>query len=218
MTGYGYRCRGHREASDYTSEPIPLTPEQQEERAAEAERKEAERIAKWEAGRWFRPIEADLPNVEIGPFWGGVSDVVLKALFSMVGEGITVGMATEPALVVLWELGHQAAAEVQRRGLDWPEGYYDLTLAPEWDSFRPIMIGDRGHAYYNPFPPEELVLPHDTLSDDHLLALLGCAGQVEDYSCLERGARQLSGHIYNVLGAEQKRRGIPFEWLMDWED
>jgi len=219
MTGWGYRCRGHCKASGYIEESVPLTPEQQAELKAEQERKAAEKKAKWEASRWFRPIEAHYfgkPR-EQHPFFQGLSDVTLAAVFSMIGEGVTVGDATDRAKEPLWAMAHLAVREVMDRKVDWPVGYYNLTLAPEWDPMRPIHLGNRDHAYYNPFDADTLTMDLTLLADDHLMVLYGAGAQVVDYSCLERGARQVGEHVWLAASEELKRRGLEPVFLMEWE-
>jgi len=224
MTPCGYRCRGHHSPSVYIVEPTPLSTEEVKRRIEEHQKETAARKAvekaEWEARRWFRAIENNLPET-IEPFWAKLSNPMLCALFSMVGEGLMIGWGTDGAVRILWQLGPQVAAEVKRRGLDWPPGYYSIQLAPEWKE-PGIYIGVPSPSpspfpYHTPFTDEELALDLALLSDAHLHALYGCASQVVDYSSLERGARQVCMDVYTRTRKALDSRGINPEFLMDWE-
>jgi len=217
MTGHGYRCEGHRKASGYIEEPKPLTAAEIAEIRRQAEEKKAKEKAEWEAKRWFRGHEH---SVEEHPFVQGLSLPVLAAVFSMLGEGIRVGGGNERVTAAIWNLARPTITEVKRRRFEWPVGYYELRLAPEWDGFGSRFSASTvtgTHSYYNPFDEDTLAMDLSLLDDRDLMVLYGCATQVVDYSCLERGARQVGEHIWHETEAELKRRGIKPEFLMDWE-
>jgi hypothetical protein len=213
MTSSGYRCRGHRSPKLYLTKPVAPTPEEIEQRKKTAEEAKAKRKAAWEACRWFRPLLDDLPLAP-DPFYAGLSNPVLSAVFSMIGEGLSASDTRAVAAGVIRAMGRHVAAEVAHRGLPWPLGYYDLKLATEWDG--PIGSPSLVPGYHTPFTDVELALDLSLLSDDHLHALYGCAAQVEDYSCLERGARQVADHVYQETNREGQKRGLRLLFLMDW--
>lgn len=224
MTGHGYRCEGHRKASGYIEEPVPLTAEQILENARKREEAEAKKEAEYQASRWFRPLMNELPSAA-DEFYSKLSDTMLAAVFSMIGEGIRVGDGNDTSNRILREMGRNALAEVGHRKLDWPKGYYALKLAPEWDDMAgghrriwPMQHTEKGmKGYHSPFDEETLALDLSLLSNDDLMVLYGCAAQVVDYSCLERGARQVCMSVWDDTEKELKRRGLRPEFLMDWD-
>jgi len=218
-----YLCEGHSTPPDYRVEPVPLSNEAVrqliEEREQVTAREAAEREKAYQAGRWFRPLlELGLDDVGVGLFWTDVSDLMLTFLHSIIGDGLQCGDGNEAVNTALMAVGHQATAEVHRRGLDWPNGCYQLQLAPEVDGYiSPGLPG--GKEYHEPFGEKVLELHLHHLSDRALHLLYGCAAVVVDFSGLERGTRQCSMHVYAAMGNELARRGEGETLLMDldWE-
>ena len=165
-----------------------------------------------QANRWFRPF-LDEPLPQPGPFWENLSTPVLCCCFSMVGEGIQVGDAGDDVIPHLQNLGRQAIAMVQKLRIPLPVGAYSLEIAPKWEG--PIVWGWRDHPYNNPFPAKDLTLNLGVLSDMDLHLLYGCGAVVVDFSCLERGTRQVSMHVWHETEKELERRGIEPEFLME---
>lgn len=162
---------------------------------------------------WYQPF-LKYHSVTAGIFWQKLSEQVLQAVFSMIGEGLRVGDAKPPIRFLLEEMGAEAIAEVSRRKLPWPVGYYQLQLAPEWEGGT-IHLGHRDDPYYNPFAEDVLAIDLSLLSMEQVQALYGCAAQVVDYSCLERGARQVGEAIYHAAYAFLKEKGETPRFLFD---
>ena len=136
---------------------------------------------------------------------------VLKMVFSMLGEGITVSGASSPVIEALKDSGLPAIAEVRRRGLEWPVDAYNLKLSPH----PPKTSRYRG--IDPPFADRDLMFDVTQLSDRELLLWSGCATQVMDYSLLEQGTRQVVAHLWHLTEAEGERRGIDLMYLLDLE-
>lgn len=226
-----YLCEGHRTPPDYVAE---ISEEERAAKAAEAEitaqstrtSREAtaarlnvavplgvlamsdEQWATWvahEEARWFRASLANIENTPTGLFWSDLSDVMLLFLHSAIGDGLRCGDGKPPVNERLQVLGLRATAEIYRRKLQWPEGAYDLILAPEW-----IDVG----RYTAPFGDKVLRLGFHHLSDNEVELLYGCAAVVADFSCLERGVRQCVMHVLEATEAELRRREVEAEFLM----
>lgn len=192
-----YLCEGHRSPPDYRSEPVPPTPEElaQAQALREAEAKTAEKA--YEAARWFRPFLTDIDTVPVSQFWASLSPVLLTFLHSALGEALRLSSTNpDPAeLAGLQRLGKEATAEVHRRNLSWPDEAYDLDLGG------------------GPFGERALRLYLDLLPDIDVQLLYGTAALVMDFSCLERGVRQVVDHVYRATTARLEQRGINPQFL-----
>lgn len=232
-----YLCEGHRTPPDYKPEaPKPTANELEERRQQAQEAVEAEErawaaavaewgvprppvgshwtLARWvehQASRWFRPLLEGIDQVGVGFFWTDLSDVLLVFLHSSIGEGIRCGDGSEAVNKGLLAMGRQATAEVRRRKLVWPEGAYDLELAPEWTG----IIDTRNPQYTDPFGPKVLQLGFHHLSAQEVQLLYGCAAVVADFSTLERGVRQCVMYVCHETERELEKREVPITFLMD---
>jgi len=210
-----YLCEGHRSPPDYRPEPVPLTEDEKAALAASEATRKRSLEEQREARRWFRPIEAELKagaEIPIGLFWSSVSDVMLSCLHSAIGEPIMIRSYIHDAILgELDRLGRIVTAEVYRRGLPWPDSFYQLQLAPPWVG----VIYSRDPAYTDPIPVEDLALPFQHLPTSELHLLYGVAAHCVDYSCLERGTRQAIMHLWHHTEAELKRRETTPTFLID---
>jgi hypothetical protein len=215
----GLECKGHaggKYTRELNAEEIEMARQEAERQrlaAAIAKADEDERQRqKWEANRWFRSLIERAP-VESTLWWKMLPEPVLKMVFSMIGDGITVGGASQAVITALEEAGLPAIAEVQRRGLDWPVGPYDLELDPNPD----LALPKRHRGIYRPFADRDLAFDLTVLSNRELILWYGCAAQVVDYSMLEQGTRQVVSHLWHILEAECERRGLDLVYLFDME-
>ena len=186
--------------------------ENQERRLKEIEEKKLQ-----EEARWFRPYIQRASKLEPDPWWQGISDPLLKFIFSMFGEGLRCGWIGPPSSKwgpILVEAALPAIAEVIRRHLEFPVGAYELRLVPEDCDGVPLCSLSIG---WNPEPlnAQDLVIDLSVLSDVYLQLWHGCAGQVMDYSCLERGTRQVVTVLYDKTRVELERRGLECLCLFD---
>lgn len=216
-TSRGLECHGHHGGEGYKPEPTAtdiIRERQEAKRQAlkaavdEADRKHQAHL-QWDARRWFRCLLDQLP-AEPSEWWATLSDPVLQMVFSMIGEGVAV-LDKDPS--ALQQVGLPAIAEVQRRGLEWPEGAYELKLAPRLTKHD--ISGGEDSRYYTPFSEKELAVDLTALTDEAVTLWYGCAAHVMDYSMLERGSRQVVSHLWHATEAELERRGLPLKFLGD---
>jgi len=218
----GIECKGHWGGGPYMSPEAVVrelaTAKAAAERAAaekavEEERKAAER----EANRWFRKHIDAAGKLPSNPWWVQLSEPMLNMVFSMIGEGINSlwhehEQATRAALE---EAGLPAIAEVQRRGLDWPVGAYELKLAPQ--RRESVIITPDARDYWTEFDGDVLDIDLTNMPNHELMLWYGCAAHVVDYSMLERGVRQIIMHLYCVTNNELRRRKLQPTYLFDLE-
>lgn len=225
----GIECEGHWNGrTGDTFFPEPTIEELREAEAlAEQEAAEARRVAdlaekqarkdrieRQEANRWFRPFIEEAKGLDPGDWWAALSEPMVKGLFSFLGEGFMERDGDAQVQAAIKELALPAIAEVARRSLDWPAEAYDLVLAPPYEG---VYLLDRDE-YYGHFTADELALDLTRFLPQPLQIMFGCAAQVVDYSHLDRGTRQVAGHVFGTAEAELERRGIEPESLFDLFD
>jgi len=148
------------------------------------------------------------------PCWSKLSDVLLRAVASMLGDGARDSMNKDTVNRDLQQMRSDVLWQIEQRQIPWPEGYYDLHLAPDWHG----VINSRDPAYTDPIPEKDLQMDMGALTDRDLLLLYGAAGMVADFSCLERGARQVCMSLFYDTKAALESRGIVLEWLFDLDE
>jgi hypothetical protein len=214
----GLECEGHL-GGKYIPEP---TPEQVAWALEDAKRLVAEQKAskekfdrqqeeKYQRNRWFRPLEKliKLRAIIPDPWIQEMSDPVLLCVFSMIGDGVF-AVNEQWREFELRDLGLPIVAEVIRRGLEFPEGGYELKLAPWFDD---RWVPNRE----DPFKPEQLKVDLTYLSNRELQLWEACCAWVVDYSTLEAGTRQVIMSLCDSLQKELERRKVPSEFLLDFE-
>ncbi len=216
----GLECKGHQGGSGYQT-PADIQEKWKEAtrqaRLAEKLRKQEEKEAgeKRENERWFRPLLDRASQVEPTPFWTSLSDHVLKMVFSMFGDGLRSMDDTDDDWIIFEKVFHQVAlpaiAEVARRNIKWPVGAYQLKLAPKP---RASEI-KRQPGFVRVFFHKSLEFDLTQLSNRELHIWHGCAAHVVDFSCLERGVREVILHLDSVTSKELVRRGQEPTLLFD---
>lgn len=200
-----YLCEGHRKPPDYLTEPTPKTAEEWAQIKAETEAKAASDREIREAARWFRPLIPEVSNLPVSPFWSALSAVMLSFLHSGLGEVHCSSDVSEKES--LRRLGGEATAEILRRKLPWPDPAYTLALAGETEE------AVHSEAYSNPFGSRALALPLDLLPDTDVQLLYGVAAHVADYSCLERGVRQVVSRVLCATRDHLCAKGLDPQFL-----
>ena len=219
----GMTCEGHRGGGPYRS---PEDVEREQLVLRERSLKMAEEVAQAakaraiadEARRWFRPHIESAKVVPSSSWWSAMPDHLLKMVFSMLGEGVggIWDSRDQPLKARVEACGLPAIAEILRRKMAWPEGAYQLALAPKKGKISTMLPKLRGGRQAT-FSAEDLHLDLSPIDDDTLLIWHGCAAQVVDYSALDWGTRQVSNFLYDATQAELHTRGIQPQFLLDIE-
>jgi hypothetical protein len=185
----------------------------------------------WQGNRWFRRYTYNLGDVKV-PFWiEKLSDPMLLLLHSMIGEAAWDDRLPYRVKQECLRIGAYATREIQTRRLRFPNGPYDLKLAPKQpkpEGAEVLFIGNnpmhalagawRDPKHLEPFTDAEMSVLTNLLTDAELRVLEPLTAQVVDYSCLERGTRQAVMSLWHLLERERKLRRKPMEGLLEEVD
>ena len=212
----GHQKEGYKEAPPWLTDPaawaVVLEQRFQEIRDAEArkDQEEAIREVDWQNRGDTIAKEGKGPH----SCWANLSDVMLLAITSMFEACYPDSYHKVTVTQDLYRVRADLLWECEQRQLTYPKGYYDLELAPKWTG----TIDSRNPAYHSPLSEEQLTIDLSTLSDRDLQLLYGCSAEVVDYSCLERGARQLCMSLWSATEKAVVSRGLELLFLFDLDE
>ena len=220
-------CEGHQKVM-YVPEPLKSKDPaawtakvlaEAKERIILKEQQEALKEVEWQNRGDTLAKEGQGPH----PCWSKLSDVMLLGTTSMLGAGAQDRLSKDSVRKDACRMYADAMWECEQRQLTYPRGYYEIKLAtrqkvvyePEHD---PANWGlDCDDTEVVDIPEEQMDIDLTVLTDRELTILYGCAGQVVDYSGLERGARQVCMLVWYDTEKLMKTRGLRREFLFDLE-